>query len=110
MGNIAAIIGTIFLARLMDVDATLPLIGATKNRLAFPVASLFVILAVILLVSFVREKPALAEGRSERMVPFGQSFRTIFEAKDKSAFLVLVSLFLWFVGYQGVVRILPNSA
>jgi MFS-type transporter involved in bile tolerance (Atg22 family) len=108
MGNIAAIIGTIFLARLMDVDATLPLIGATKNRLAFPVASLFVIFAVILLVSFVREKPAAAEGDSEKSVPFRQSFRTIFEAKDKSAFLVLFSLFLWFVGYQGVVPYLTE--
>ncbi|HPX48152.1 MAG TPA: MFS transporter, partial [Treponemataceae bacterium] len=55
MGNIAAIVGTLFLARLMDVDTVLPLLGATKNRLAFPAGALFVLIAVVFLVAFVRE-------------------------------------------------------
>jgi len=56
MGGIASIVGTIGLARLMDLDTTLPLLGATKDRLPFPLAGIFVVLAVILLFAFIREK------------------------------------------------------
>lgn len=124
MGNIAAIVGTLFLARLMDVDTVLPLLGSTKNRLAFPAASLFVLIAVVFLVLFVREKkraetPAEsgsanaqaaesdASDSGER-VPFFRSFTVVFAARDKSGLLVLVSLFLWFIGYQGVLPYLTE--
>jgi Major Facilitator Superfamily. len=107
MGNIAAIVGTLFLARLMDIDAVLPLLGQTRNRLAFPAAALFVLLAVVVLFIFVREKDSeSADG--EKQVPFFRSIEVVFTAKDKSGFLVLVSLFLWFVGYQGVVPYLTE--
>ena len=56
MGGIATILGTILLARLMDVKITLPGFGSVDNVLAFPVASVFVIAAVILLFIFVKEK------------------------------------------------------
>ncbi|HAH96788.1 MAG TPA: MFS transporter, partial [Firmicutes bacterium] len=72
MGGIAAIIGTIGLARLMDVDIILPLLGATKDRLPFPVAGLLVILATILVFVFVREKNRESAAREER-VPFVKS-------------------------------------
>lgn len=104
MGNIAAIVGTLFLARLMDVDIILPILGATKDRLAFPAGALFVLIAVVFLAVFVREKnPEKSEKKDEEHVPFFQSIKLVFTAKDKSGFLILVSLFLWFVGYQGVV-------
>lgn len=109
MGNVAAIVGTIALARLMDVDAFLPILGATKNRLAFPAASAFVIVAAILLFAFVREKVATGPGADEgERIPFFKSFGMVFLAKDKSGFLVLVSLFLWFIGYQGVMPFLTE--
>ena len=112
MGNIAAIVGTVFLARLMDVDATLPFLGATKNRLAFPVASVFVIVAVAVLFFLVREKRgARAEDEIEsedRKVHFLKSVEVVFTARDKSGLFVLVSLFLWFVGYQGVLPYLTE--
>jgi len=101
MGNIAAIVGTIGLARLMDVDITLPIIGRTKDVLAFPAGSFFVLLAVLLLVLFIREKHQDAPA-TER-VPFFKSFAIVFHHHDRSAIWVLASLFLWFVGYQGVV-------
>ena len=101
MGNIAAIAGTIFLARLMDVDTVLPLIGGTKNKLAFPVAGVIVLFAVLCLVVFVRE-PASPVVESEKKQSFLQSLKTVFSSGDKSAVLILVSLFLWFTAYQGV--------
>ncbi len=101
MGNIAAIAGTIFLARLMDVDTVLPFIGETKNKLAFPVAGLVVLFATICLAIFVRE-PSLAKGESEKKLSFFQSLKTVFSSENKSAVLILISLFLWFTAYQGV--------
>ena len=119
MGNIAAIVGTIGLARLMDVDIVLPLLGSTKDRLAFPAGSVFVLIAVVFLAFFVREKDsrvaaeegvpdATEEIPEEKKEPFFHSIIMVFSAKDKSGFLVLVSLFLWFVGYQGVVPFLTE--
>ncbi len=102
MGNIAAIVGTIGLARLMDVDIMLPVIGRTKDVLAFPAGGLFVLLAVLLLVLFIREKHQDEPAAGEH-IPFFKSFAIVFRHQDRSAVWVLVSLFLWFVGYQGVV-------
>ncbi len=108
MGNIAAIVGTLFLARLMDVDTILPVLGATKDRLAFPAGALFVLVAVVFLFAFVREKQIDPASETEKNQPFFHSIRVVFTARDKSGFLVLVSLFLWFVGYQGVVPYLTE--
>ncbi|MBN1616282.1 MAG: MFS transporter [Spirochaetales bacterium] len=108
MGNIAAIVGTLFLARLMDVDTVLPLLGATKNRLAFPAGAAFVLLATVALFLFVRERKDREPGEELAKVPFFTSISMVFKAKDKSAFLVLLSLFFWFVGYQGVVPYLTE--
>lgn len=102
MGGIGTIIGTLFLARLMDVDITLPFIGRTKDVLPFPIASLFVILAVIILFLFVRERNHDGEVDEER-VPFISSIKTVVAQKDKSALLILISLFLWFSAHAGVV-------
>ena len=113
MGNVAAIVGTLFLARLMDVDTILPFVGATKNRLAFPAAAFFVIVAVVFLFFFVRENGSGADSEDtadsgDAKEPFFRSITLVFSARDKSGFLVLVSLFLWFFGYQGVVPYLTE--
>ncbi|MBP7479412.1 MAG: MFS transporter [Spirochaetaceae bacterium] len=110
MGNIAAIVGTLFLARLMDVDVVLPLLGNTKDALAFPAAGLLVFLASIMLLLFVREKKySLAlhsdekSGTSkEEKTSFLKSISAVLGSSDKSAFFVLLSLFFWFMGYQGM--------
>jgi len=108
MGNIAAIVGTLFLARLMDVDTVLPFLGRTKDHLAFPAASVFVIIAVILLFIFVKEKKNPESVQEDKKVHFFRSIEVVFTAKDKSGLFMLVSLFLWFVGYQGVVPYLTE--
>lgn len=101
MGGIASIVGTLGLARLMDLDIVLPVLGPTKGRLPFPVAGALVVAAVVLLFAFVRERDS-GEAAAERRVPLRESLAAIAGGPDKSALLILASLFLWFLGYQGV--------
>ena len=99
MGGIAAIVGTIGLAKLMDVKINLPGRGPTDEILPFPVAGILVILATVVLFAFIKEKHR-AEG--EEKVGALKSLKLIFAGRDRSTFLILVALFLWFLGYQGV--------
>ena len=100
MGAIAAIVGTIVLAPLMDLQLTLPLLGETQRRLPFLISGLLVIVATLLLFTFVRESQAAREKR-ERTKLF-DSLKLVFGGGDRSAVLILLSLFFWFLGYQGV--------
>lgn len=103
MGGIAAIVGTIGLAQLMNVKLNLAKYGPTNNILAYPFAGILVIIAVILLFFFVKEKKgAHGEKAAEEKVPIIKSLKQIFGEKDKSAFYILLSLLFWFIGYQGV--------
>jgi Na+/melibiose symporter-like transporter len=90
MGGIASIVGTIGLARLMDLDTKLPLLGNTKDRLPFPLAGLFVVLAIILLFAFIREKKPDQTETSEQKIPMIESFRNVAAQKDKSALYILI--------------------
>jgi maltose/moltooligosaccharide transporter len=101
MGALGAIVSTLGLARLMDLDALLPVLGPTKDRLPFPIAAVLVILATILVFAFVREGKGDGKAAEEK-VPVLASLRRIAGEKDKSALWILLSLFLWFLGYQGV--------
>ncbi len=102
MGGIATIVGTVGLARLMNVPIKIN--GQSfDNILAFPVAGLLVILAVILLFIFVKEKNGnYKEEDKEEKVPIGKSLKVIFAENDKSALFILLSLLFWFIAYQGV--------
>ncbi|TVQ28990.1 MAG: MFS transporter [Spirochaetaceae bacterium] len=100
MGAIAAIVGTIVLAPLMDLQLTLPLIGQTQRRLPFIIAGLLVIVATLLLFTFVRESAAAREKRERTKLL--DSLKLVFGGDDRSAMLILLSLFFWFLGYQGV--------
>ncbi len=100
MGAIAAIVGTIILAPLMDLDVVLPLIGSVRRRLPFIIAGALVILATVLLFLFVREGDRAREKRETTKLL--TSLRLVFGGEDRSAMLILLSLFFWFLGYQGV--------
>ena len=102
MGGIAAIVGTVGLARLMDVPINLPRRGPTKDILAFPISGILVIIAVLLLFFFVKEKNAVAHDDSEKREPILSSLKAIFAEEDKSARAILFSLLFWFIGYQGI--------
>jgi MFS family permease len=102
MGGIATIVGTIGLARLMDV----PLVIRDKsydNILAFPTASILVVVATILLFIFVKEKDGNYKNETDdTKVPILKSLKVIFYEKDRSALFILLSLLFWFIAYQGV--------
>ena len=108
MGGLATILGTILLARLMDVYIKIP--GKEEkvnNILAFPLASIFVILAAILLFAFVKEKKLAIKNNGEQAekeekVPLLKSLKAIFGEKEKSALFILLSLLSWFIAYQGI--------
>ena len=105
MGGIATILGTIGLARLMDVPVRLP--GAQESVtdiLAFPVASVFVIIAVVLLFIFVKEKNSTVpkESSKKESEPILKSLKVVLGEKNKSALFILISLLSWFIAYQGV--------
>ncbi len=107
MGGIATILGTVLLARLMNVYIKLPGFGEVKDVLSFPVASIFVLLAVILLFIFVKEKNSkVAESekgeKKEKKEPIFKSLKVVLGEKNKSALFILLSLLCWFIGYQGV--------
>ena len=99
MGGIAAIVGTIGLAKLMDVKINLPGRGPTDEILSFPIAGVLVIFATLALVAFIREKH---HAEREEHVKTFDSLKLIFSGKDHSSLLILFALFLWFLGYQGV--------
>ena len=106
MGGIATILGTILLARLMNVKITLPGFGSVDNILAFPVASIFVIVAVVLLFIFVKEKNSKVRNddkqKEEKKEPILKSLKVVLGEKNKSALCILISLLCWFIAYQGV--------
>lgn len=104
MSGIAAIIGTVVLARFMDLDTVLPVFGPTKNRLPFALAAIFVVVAVIILFLKVREPKASTE--KTETPPILSTLKDIAGHEDKSALFILVSIVLWFLGHQGVVPFL----
>ncbi|OHD27357.1 MAG: MFS transporter [Spirochaetes bacterium GWB1_59_5] len=101
MGALGAIISTVGLARLMDLDIVLPFFGNTKDSIPFPIAGLFVVLATILVFAFVRERKH-EDYVKEAKVPLMQSLRAVAGEKDKSALWILLALFFWFLSYQGI--------
>ncbi|MBN2873589.1 MAG: MFS transporter, partial [Spirochaetales bacterium] len=105
MGALGAIISTVGLARLMDLDIVLPVLGRTKDTLPFPIAGLFVVLATLLVFAFVREKNHDDEAKEEK-VPLTRSLKAVAGEKDKSALWILLALLFWFLGYQGILPFL----
>ena len=96
-------LGTVVLARLMDTVVNVPGFGPVDKVLAFPVASLFVILAVVLLFIFVKERKGEGSGeKKEEREPVLKSLKAIFGEGDKSALFILLSLLSWFIAYQGI--------
>ncbi len=104
MGGLAAILGTLILGKLMDFDKVLPVIGQTKGKLPFPVATVFILVSTILVFALIREnKLAAAVGNDpeKKPVPFKEAVKAAIKG-SRGALLILVSLFLWFIGYEGV--------
>ncbi len=92
MGGIGLIVGTMGLAPLMNRHQQIP----------FAAASFFIVTAVCILFIFVKEKvPEKTEDEPEQKVPFIASIKQVFAGQDKSAVRILISLFFWFMAYEG---------
>lgn len=101
MGGIGFIISTLVLARLINIPAGLP-----AGVLSFAVAGVCVIIAAFVLFTFVREKQHGEVSASER-IPLLDSIKQVFSGDTKSgAGRILVSLFFWFLGYEGILPFL----
>ncbi|MFW5737432.1 MAG: MFS transporter [Spirochaetota bacterium] len=101
MGGIAAIVGTVILAPMIDISVVLPVIGDTRRKLPFLIAALLVVIATVLLFTFVKEKSRAHEERDEKE-PLLKSLKLVMGAQDRSALWVLLGIFFWFLGYQGL--------
>ena len=100
MGGIAAIVGTIALAPLMDLQLELPLLGDTSRRLPFMIASLLILVATPALFATVKERNTREDAPTRE--PILHSLKLVFVSKDKSALFVLLALLLWFSAYWGM--------
>jgi len=114
MGGIAAIVGTVALAPLYDLSTRIPILGDTRRSLGdsasgayvgtlpFILSGILVVVAVILLFIFVRERKGSEVEKTEEKVPIVKSLKLILGSADKRALYILLSLLLWFIGYQGI--------
>ncbi|TVQ38838.1 MAG: MFS transporter [Spirochaetaceae bacterium] len=100
MGGIAAIVGTIALAPLMDLRLELPLLGDTSRRLPFMIAALLIMIATPALFITVKERNTREDAPARE--PVLRSLKLVFTSKDKSAVYVLLALLLWFSAYWGM--------
>jgi MFS family permease len=91
MGGIGLITGTLVLTRLMGIREGLP----------FSVAGLCIIAATLILFLFVRERIPESAGE-EPQVRMIDSIKTVFSAGDSSVARILLSLFFWFMAYEGL--------
>jgi MFS family permease len=91
MGGIGLIVGTLVLTRLMSIQPGLP----------FTVAGACIIAAALILLLFVRERVPKDAGE-EAHIRVLDSVRMAFSSEDSSVARILLSLFFWFMAYEGV--------
>jgi len=91
MGGIGAIIAFLVGAQLYDMNQAYP----------FWLGSILVLLSALLVILFVRE-PKESTIDSEEKPALLDSLRQILREKEKSALLILLAIFAWFVAYNAV--------
>ncbi|MFX1234594.1 MAG: MFS transporter [Promethearchaeota archaeon] len=105
MGGIGAVIA-FTLGLLIDINTYLP----------FIIASVIMLVAMIILFFTIKETKSYSyqmllevetkEGgrvkEKKEKITLIASFKDIFKEKDKSTLLILLAIFFWFVGYQGM--------
>ncbi|GHT67513.1 MFS transporter [Spirochaetia bacterium] len=96
MGGVGTVAGTLVLARLFDVRESLP----------FNITSIAIIVAVLVLLIFVKEKLPEKNEAEEEKVPVLKSIKQVFTSEDFSVARILIALFFWFTGFQGAIPFL----
>lgn len=93
MGGIGAIISFLGGAALYKMNPSFP----------FWLGSILVILAVLMVLIFIREpKMPAVEQTKEQQVSLWKSLQEILHSEDKSALRILLAIFFWFVAYNAV--------
>lgn len=104
MGGLGLIVSTLLLTRLIaSPPATAEPAGPaifSPYKLPFIIASACILFAVLVLFLFVREKK-FEEKPEEEKIPVPVLIKQVFTGGDSSVALILVSLFLWFMAYEG---------
>lgn len=103
MGGFGLIVSTLLLTRLIRV-AVQPEGAVSRDfsgyNLPFLIASGCILVAVLVLFVFVREKIP-EDAQKEEKIPIIASIKQIFKSGDSSVGRILISLFLWFMAYEG---------
>ena len=99
MGGVGLIVSTMLLSRLIGIGG-LPE-GFPSHGLPFIIASACILIAVLTLLLFVREKIP-EDTKEEKREPLIASIKRVFTSGDSSVGRILISLFLWFMSYEGL--------
>lgn len=91
MGGLGAVMALFIGPMLYDMNRVYPFIAA----------AVVMLIALLILVKTIKEpeKPELGDEEHTGIV---KAFMEVIRDKDKSALLLLIAIFLWFVAYQGV--------
>lgn len=97
MGGLASVLVLFVGAVLYDMNPSLPFVSSSG----------LMIIAVFLLFIFIKE-PKQASKEEENKVSITYALKDIFLGKDKTTLYLLLAIFFWFVGYQGMEATFSN--
>ncbi|ACR79747.1 MULTISPECIES: MFS transporter [Kosmotoga] len=99
MGGLASVLVLSVGAVLYDINKNLPFIAT----------AILMFLALAMLYIFIKEpKNITVTTNEEQKIGLISSIKEIFVSKDKTALYILLAIFFWFVGYQGVEATFSN--
>lgn len=79
---------------------------ANKN-LPFVLTAILMLVALFMLIKFIKE-PKVGEKAAEEKIRIRDAVKEIVHDKERSMLYVLLAIFFWFVGYQGVEATFSN--
>lgn len=79
----------------------------TNKNLPFVLTAILMLFALAMLIRFIKEPKIGVEAKEDR-VNLRASIKEIIVDSDKSTALILLAIFFWFVGYQGVEATFSN--
>ena len=99
MAGVAAVVGTLVLAPMMDVRLVLPIVGDLSRRVPFLISALLIVVAAVVVGIGVRER-TYDENVPRRTI--AGALRTVFGSQERSALWMLGAILLWFTAYWGI--------
>ena len=78
-----------------------------NHNLPFIMTAVLMVLALLMLMRFIKE-PEVGERAAEEKVGVLKSVKTIIQDENPSARSILIAIFFWFVGYQGIEATFSN--